>query len=166
MAKIVVGKGKNRIEISPELEETVDLLFRTAFPVAEREMKRSLAYLEANAKRKWPVRTGVSRDAIQKAISVAVENGGIIITGSFYNDVFYARFVRTSTRTNKKKPTGKQLEYLRKQALAKASGQKKGSTSIGYHGGVHAMTEFMRKPFEQVEVEFEDLIVREILGKL
>lgn len=161
MAKIVAGRGQNRVEISPELEEAVNNLFEAAYPVSKQEMERSLSWLLWNARRQWPVRTGLSKAALGKAIAVGLKGEGLSITGSFFNDVFYARFVRTA-ESKKKKPTAKQLEWEKKQKL---SGKEK-QTRSAYKGGRHAMTEMMRKPFEKVEAEFENIIVQEILKRI
>lgn len=90
--KLTFGSGGTRIT----MDDTLDRIYRRAIervaPGLLTRVELAIAEVYDEARQQWPVRTGRSRDGLQRHVTIAPD--GARIVGSITNDVDYSRFIK------------------------------------------------------------------------
>lgn len=92
MAKLTYGSGGTRITMDDTLERIYRRAIEKVAPGILTRMEMVIAEVYDEARQQWPVRTGRSRDGLQRWVTVTPD--GMRIVGSITNDVDYARYIK------------------------------------------------------------------------
>ncbi len=93
MAKLTYGSGAVSVTLDNGFEELIRLALDKTIPGIVAKMEQVADSLEENARSKWPVRTGKSRDGLRSEVRVAP--GFTSVRARLVNDVPYARFIKS-----------------------------------------------------------------------
>jgi hypothetical protein len=93
MAKLTYGTGSLRIQMDDVMEQIARAAVEDVAPGLVPAIESTVERLEAEARAKWPVRTGVSRDGLGHYVSITP--AGDQVRGSLVNTVDYSRFVKS-----------------------------------------------------------------------
>ena len=115
---IKVGKGRSEVTISGSLGDDLEEELRSILgPVADEMQREADRILEEEIGRKWPVKSGKTRDAWETALRV--QPGELVVEIVLSNPIKYTRYIN-STRLAKTKdavrPRSPLVVHVRKPA--------------------------------------------------
>ena len=91
--KLKFGSGAIRLDMDDTLERMMRAAAERVAPGVLDRIDTAVTRIEAEATRRWPVKTGKSRDGL--ASHTIITPDGDHIRGTVMNDVFYARYVKS-----------------------------------------------------------------------
>lgn len=92
MGRLSFGSGKVRVVMDDVFERLVRNVAARVAPGAVEVVEESTERLYQGARSEWPVKSGVSRDGLDRDVTVSTDLAKI--TGRVFDLVVYARYVR------------------------------------------------------------------------
>lgn len=104
MSRVRFGVGTTSVELSDDLSGLVESVLDRVVPGVREAFDRETTAIYEEARRRWPVKTGRSREGLVHGIRIRTLGDGDVIEGFVGNTVDYARYIRTSAASGSDAP--------------------------------------------------------------
>lgn len=95
-----IGRGKVQVKVSADLAAMIDRLLSDTAPLVRDALEEEARRIYTEARVKWPVATGKSRDALEWGLRIPDPT---VLEAFVMNPVDYAWFIREKWPHNKKR---------------------------------------------------------------